>query len=157
MAERNGTITESSMRRISRAVIAIERMPKPKATYERGPRGTPVAAIRMLVQSIENDYLVCRTWDGENLGEDDVYVAKPYELRHVLANYPQLDAFTTVDVGEATVTYDGTDYTWKATPDYVVDAEIEAARVAQTGVTVSGEDLTWIDANTAGRAWGIEE
>ena len=124
---------------------------------QRAAASVSERALRLLVKVVYNDYLSCVTWDGTNEGADPILVAKPYELRHILANYPQLSAFTTVDVGEATVTYDATDYTWKVTPDYVVDAEIYAKRVSGTGVMPSTVELTLEDDNDAGRAWGIEE
>lgn len=118
---------------------------------------SPDSAIRMRVKSIANDYLTCHTWDGTNEGTVDILVAKPAELRHVLATYAQLTGFTTVGTQTATAT-DGVDTeTWKVTPDYVVDGEIWATLCGSgTGVTVSGAELGWIDLNLSGRAWAVE-
>ena len=36
------------------------------------------------VKDVEDDYLVCRTWDGTSEGTDDVYIAKEYKHRNTL-------------------------------------------------------------------------
>jgi hypothetical protein len=43
---------------------------------KRGGAGVSTFKIRFA----EDDYLVCRDWDGETVGSSDIYVAKPPEL-----------------------------------------------------------------------------
>jgi hypothetical protein len=113
------------------------------------------SCTRMRVKGIYNDYLTCRTWDGVNEGPD-IDVAKPYELRHVLGNYTGLSSLTTVATQTVTAVGGAVTETWKVTPDYKIDAEIQVATsTGGTGVTVSSVDLPLIDLNTAGRAWGV--
>jgi hypothetical protein len=37
--------------------------------------------VSMKVQSVADDHLVCRLWDGTTLGTNDIKVAKPFALR----------------------------------------------------------------------------
>lgn len=119
----------------------------------RGGRENP---IRLRVKTINDDYLECVTWNGTTEGQT-LNVAKPYELRHVVGNYPQLTSITTTDEQTVEATDGTTTETWKVTPDYTEDGEIEAALVNGTGVSVDGYDLKFIDMNNAGRGWGVEE
>ena len=141
---------------------------------------TPMAAdaepsqqlIRMKVKSIENDYLVCHTWDGTNEGTDDIHVAKPHELRHDVNHYAWITHLTTLSVDDVRV--DDKDdenpddpYTiedWSVTPPYFDDSEypdrvceIWAVEVEKTGVTWDdGETeipIVFLDTNVGGRAW----
>lgn len=157
MAEKPAVFTSESAKRVARATLGWERQGPPPASDQRRGGGGNDVPIRCVVMEIFNDYLRCQTWDGTTEGGSDIYAAKVPELRHDVDYYPQLTAFTTVDTGEATVTYDGTDYTWKVTPDYVVGGEVWLGRRGYTGVTVNSEDLSLMDENYAGRAWGIEE
>ena len=108
------------------------------------------------IKSVQNDYLTCRTWDGTNDGDTDVLIAKPFLLRHLLANYPWLTSFTTVGASQATVVYSSVSYTWKVTLPYAVNEVIWAHRSGLGDVTVSGDPLVWEDANHGAHAWGVE-
>lgn len=157
MAEKPAVFTSSSGKRVARATLKVERggPPIPPGDLRTGTGGG--SPMRAQIIAIFNDYLQCQSWDGAALGGVNFYVAKPFKMLHVLANYPQLTAFTTVDEQTATVTFDGTNYTWKVTPAYVVGDEIRVARWGYTGVTVGSEQLALIDENTDARAWGVEE
>lgn len=54
-------------------------------TGRRG-RGSSVSVTQFKLRFVEDDYLVCREWDGTTLGTEDVYIAKPYKLRCSLAS-----------------------------------------------------------------------
>lgn len=43
--------------------------------------GSGVSLIRVRLKSVEDDYLVCRDWDGTNEGATDIYVAKEFHAR----------------------------------------------------------------------------
>lgn len=94
----------------------------------------PVA--RFKIQSIENDWLVCRTWDGTVLGDDDYIVVKPESLRHDIIFYPWIDTLLTVDTQEITVEDTNNDLTevWKVTPPYWVGGEVVAVQVGPVGI-----------------------
>lgn len=105
------------------------------------------------VVSIEDDYLVCHTWDGEDEGDDEVIVAKPWMLRHELARYPWIDSLTTVDEQTVDVEVGEDEYQWKVTPEYYVGCLIQAAdRV--TELEVGGDPVLLMDMNHDGRTWG---
>jgi hypothetical protein len=113
---------------------------------------------RMRVKQEFNNYLRCRLWNGTADGADEVYVAKPWKLRHVLANYPNLTGLTTNAANEVEAT-DGVDTeTWLVTPDYDANDEILALYVGTTGVAGTGglTDIGWIDTNRDGRVWAVE-
>lgn len=48
-------------------------------------RGSSVSISLFKLKSVEDDYLVCREWDGSSEGTTDVYIAKHPELRCSLA------------------------------------------------------------------------
>lgn len=53
----------------------------------RAPGGGGSADVTQFkLRFVEDDYLVCREWDGTTLGSDDIYVLKPYKLRCSLAS-----------------------------------------------------------------------
>jgi hypothetical protein len=121
-------------------------------------------AVRMRLKSVDYDYIVCRTLDdADNEGSEDIKVAKPHELqktpwhtKHIVTN-----TYNVTGVQAVTVTPDtGTPENWVVIPTYQVavtnydGAVIYAVQPdGGTGVTVSGEKLTWQDINVAGRAW----
>jgi hypothetical protein len=41
---------------------------------------------RFKIRFAENDFLICRTWDGSTIGATDIYVLKPEELQCSLAS-----------------------------------------------------------------------
>ena len=113
---------------------------------------------RVRVKQEFNNYLRCRLWNGTADGADDIYVAKPEMMRHVLATYPQLTSLVTNDVNEVEVSDGVETETWMVTPDYATDTVIEVKYVRTTGVAGTGglTDIAWIDENRNGRAWAVE-
>lgn len=106
------------------------------------------------IQSIANDYLACKSWDGENEGEEIIHIAKPWLLQHDLARYAQLSSLTTVDAQTVQVeTTDDIEATWKITPAYAPGDLIQAV-TRKTGVLVNDEELPLMDMNHDARAWG---
>lgn len=104
----------------------------------------------MQVVTEHSDYLDCLFV----VTQKPVKVAKPYKLRHVLANYDELTSLTTVSVNEITVSDGSTTETWKVTPNYEVGDQFVATRVDNTGVTVNNETLHWLDVHS--RVWAVE-
>ena len=119
-----------------------------------------VERARFKVQSINTDYLTCRTYDGTTTGSTDIYVAMPWDLRRT--------PFHGATVNGVTYTYssniqrsatDGTNTeTHVITPPYFANCEIWAFRAVGggTGVTVSSAGLVWQDMNVSGRAWAVK-
>lgn len=129
-------------------------------------------ATRYRVKSVEDDYTTCRTWDGSTEGASDVLIAKPPELRHSLTSQTikndlgnnQSVTYSGFGIvgGKCTRTAAASGYANQGEivlPQYILagttaDAEIWADEpVGGTGVTVSGNELTWMDTNRAGRKW----
>jgi len=121
---------------------------------------------RMRIKNVFANYLVCHTWDGSTEGGDNILVAKPFKLRHVLANYNTLtglvtlspvsvQAISTTVVGAGTVTVTET---WQVTPNYEHNDEILAVsgHLGGTGVTYGGDELLWIELNENARAWAMD-
>jgi len=110
------------------------------------------------LKSIQNDYLTCRTWDGTTDGSTDVYVAKPFLLRHALANYSTISSFTTVNSQQATVIAiaDSVTYTWRVVLPYAVNDVIWAHRTTLGDVTVSSQPVIWED-DAKCRIWAVPE
>ncbi len=118
----------------------------------------PQTLIRVRVKEIFNNHLRCRAWDGATEGEDDILVAKPIKLRHLLTEYPQLTALSTIDVNTVTATGNvegqNATETWMTTPNYIVDDNLFIAP-AKTGLMVSSVELTFLDTNTDARRWAM--
>ena len=118
----------------------------------------PIAApVRMRVKTIENDYLVCRTWDGTTEGTTDIPVAKPPDLRHATTWYPGLGltSWSTTSAQEADATAGAVTETWAVNIPYGTNTEIKAVQpIGGTGL-VSAPD--WEDTNNAGKKWGVVE
>ncbi|HEV2350844.1 MAG TPA: hypothetical protein VG028_13465 [Terriglobia bacterium] len=69
----------------------IKRYPEGIALEILGPTGGGATGAGMYhLKSVQGDYLTCRTWDGTNEGEVDIYVAKPYKLRNSLVSVTEL-------------------------------------------------------------------
>lgn len=121
--------------------------------------GGPIFRLTtMRIKTLHNDYLTCRTWDGVNEGSVDMRVAKPWKLRHVAANYPDVTSVTTTNTNAMTAT--GTPTEDVVIPDqlaYAINDVIYAQHVGYTGVTVASEPLQWIDTNVDARAWTLED
>lgn len=128
--------------------------------------GTPAPTARTTiltrVKSISNDYLVCRTWDGTTEGDTDLYVAKPYKLRHVAANYGLAPGgITTIGPQIIRINSVTPARNWYVTPYYLVNDPLWVDIVSWTGLTVVIPGLgttvfTYLDANKDARAWAQE-
>ncbi len=110
--------------------------------------------LRLVTEA--NDHLVCKRFDGSANFGADVLVAKPYQLRHVLANYPQLTDLTTIEVYEVEAEDGDGEERWVVVPAYHAACDIYAATVTHTGVLVADVELRMIDINADGRAWAEE-
>lgn len=104
------------------------------------------ASVRAVVSEIFNDYYRFSIVSG-----GDVYVAKHFKLRHVLANYQQLTSLVTVDTQTAIAENLslGIQETWEVTPKVYSGDEFYVRNTgAPTGVTrsVNGQDVdvTWV-------------
>lgn len=120
--------------------------------------GVPIAT-RLIVTAIANDYLTCRRIDADDVPfGDSILVAKPIELRHDYTLYSGLTGLTTTNAQTVSATDGTTTEVWKVTLDYQANESIIWAQpVAVSGVQVGGNELRWIDANVAARAWAVEE
>ena len=126
--QRGDKITESFVRELASTVDQLRRQVD---LVGRNPKGGGTQRFR--VKSEEDNHLVCRRYDGDHEGDNDVKVAKPWGLR--------------VDDGVEKTTVN---------PRYLVDDEIHATAwpLGGTGVEVSGETVTWLDDNRRGRRFG---
>lgn len=65
---------------LNRAAKRVNATPETEGDFVRARREDGGVA-RLVVQSVADDYLVCRAWDGTTAGTVDIYVAKPPWLR----------------------------------------------------------------------------
>jgi hypothetical protein len=126
-------------------------------------RKAGLEAVRMRVQSVSEDHLVCRTWKGGESGTVDILVAKPWELRKTGWDGQTIDGITyTYSSGTARSATDGVDTENQViTSPYTVSGgyvDIVAIRYFQGGtdVTVANKAVEWLDLNLAARAWAVE-
>jgi len=112
------------------------------------PSARPRTA-RFQLQSISADHLVCKTYDGTTVGDTNINVAKPPQLRESNTAHDghTFDTF----VGGVQRTADSTEVQ-VIVPNYVALDEIYAIRDLRggTGVTDAPE---WLDLNVDARAW----
>lgn len=120
------------------------------------------------VVSVEEDYLICHTWDGRVEGLVDVKVALPPLLRRTPFDGQSRDGFSYVyasgDNTRRTSTND-TDSTTEEqviTPSYVAGDVIVAMKRIEgtTGVFEGANDtlpLEWVDMNVDGRCFMEEQ
>lgn len=126
--------------------------------------GNPTAAAagsaqQMKVQTIEDDYLICKTWDGAAEGGTSINVAKPMVLRKASAWPNGSGSYGSWGTGGQTRTDTSTDpdETQAVVVPYVTSGagQIITAFRPQggTGLTVGGVPVAWEDCNNDGRAW----
>lgn len=102
------------------------------------------------------DHLVCRTWDGETQGDDDVLIAKPWLLRRTPFDGRLRGSirytYQTPIHREARIGNNSEDQI--IIPAYRIDDLIYASKAIVGGTSVIWEDvpLDWL-AWTDGRAW----
>ncbi len=169
------------LRPYTRGVGAL-RLNKLIRAVERLYRGAPIARVahpgglastvvqRFKIQSVVQDALICYWYDGVNVGEQDVYVAKPWALRGSLTEQTigalavTFSAYVEPEYQEKTASASGeSDETWKVTPDYEPDQEIiglDVSLLGGTGVEYTGSDMVtrpvfWLDLNQVGRVWAL--
>lgn len=134
-----------------------------------GVGGGGVQVQQMLVTQVQDDYLVCRTWNGTDEGATDINVARPPLQRRT-----RFDGKTRL----------GIDYTYTTPVDRVGQAgavqetQLLIGRYALgratdqdetrdiiyaigpiqggTSVTVDGDPVTWLQLNIDGRAMAAE-
>lgn len=149
------TLNQKSIDRVRAAVEDFERRGKSAGVQEPPRLITPFRVRCLRVHTVENDYIICHTWDGTTEGTKAINVAKPFKLRHNASNYPGVSAVATVNANALTATISGNDESWVLPSEltYTDNDVIYAASVPFTGVTVSSNDLKLIDLNIDGRAW----
>lgn len=169
MVKKGNAFNDDAAKRIARTVRAYENQicadgvqtpegqacaPPARSRFVRGAKSVRPVWVRFKSQG--NDYIVCRSWNGSDEGDTDIYIAKPWKLRHTASHYEIIDSLTTDNAYTVTVTVGESEYQWKLTESYEVDDELYYVAVAGTGVTVSGVgELTKIDMNVDGRAWSV--
>jgi hypothetical protein len=127
-------------------------------TYRRPfvplPRRVPGAPVlRLRYKSMGQDHIVCREWDGANEGSIDVLVAKSWLLRQsTSARTGYTLAYTDPASRTSTKTADGSTESQVVVPSFVLNDEIWAIS-ADTGVTVGGEAVEFLDLNCDARLW----
>lgn len=147
--------------KLDNATGFAENGPRTLAAHPPQKRGTnyvtpakPTIRIAQ-IQSTGNNHLSVRFVDDTGSPTGAIFdVAKPSKLRHTASNYSDVSSITTMGAQSIRVTYTGgAQEVWVVTPNYRTLDLIHIAEVGYTGVTVSGEDLTWIDLNIDARAW----
>lgn len=157
----------TSAKKHNEAVDALGRMltgaegPKQITPQRRNAGG---GHEQLILVSVEPDHLVCRTFHDEVEGTEDRNVAKPWLLRQT----PFEEGGDLADRADKTYTYlaedgtsrivadaDGYKQFEQIDPEWLPDDPLIATGPIEggTGVTVGGEDLLQLDANTDGRAW----
>jgi len=142
----------------------------------RTAKGQPQRTLCVRVQSVHDDYLICRTWNAktQTVGSSNIVVLKPWELRK--SSYHE-KSITYADGDQHSYDYTGvqartvTDVDDDSTesqiiiPPYrpaVVDGwkgSIITAEPVASGdnvtLTIDEQTVTakWVDCNHAGRAW----
>ncbi len=126
--------------------------------------GNRRSSLTVRIAAVDNDYIVANPLKPDGtISTAVIYAAKPDKLQHGLTRndgttrYLNITAFTTVDSNTATVTADGTDYTWKVTPDAFTSGDIvRVNRGNYTGVTVNDQLLAW-EVDPGQRHWAAED
>jgi hypothetical protein len=113
------------------------------------------------VVDVDCDFLWCRTWDGENVGDEDILVALPWMLRWTPFDGETRDGITYEYTSYVERTADDGDATEDQVivPDYVTGDVIFAAKGIVGGTYATdenGDEVEWQDLNVDGRAWAKE-
>ena len=130
----------------------------------KGSVGTGIEVQQMKVAAISGDYITCHTFNGTETGEDEITVAKPYELRRTPfdgESYNEIEYTYSDDVTREADNGSATE-TQVIVPPYVVGDVIYAMRniTGGTGLAVvmpdgTEEEVEWVEMNSA-RAWTKE-
>lgn len=114
------------------------------------------------LKSVSDEYLVCRSWDGENEGTQDVKIAKPSKLRSsideetidgTLVTYTNYDAENQTRHASAGVAPNTTEEDQVIVPRYLQDDVIYAVKAKTMAADEDGKDIALMDLNIDGRAW----
>lgn len=113
-------------------------------------------------KSMEDDWLVCRTWDGTNEGDKDILIAKPTKLQFsidsetidgTVVTYTLYDTTNQTRHASAGVAPNTTEEDQVIVPRYLVDDLIYVASARTLVLDADNKDLGLIDVNIDGRAW----
>jgi hypothetical protein len=118
------------------------------------------SVVPCLVQSVGNDYLICKTYVDSTLGDDDLYVAKPFKLRRSPFHGETINSlsYSYLSPIARTVSHASTP-TWVMTqtvvPAYTLNFDIiYAISSSKIGmVTEAGSDIKYLDINADARQW----
>jgi hypothetical protein len=119
--------------------------------------GSTISQFRVF--SVQEDHLVCRTWDGSTEGVDDINIAKPYLLRRTPFDGQLVNGktYTYTSNTERNVDDGANNEDQLIIPRYTDPSQptIYAATslALPIDVEVGGLKLIWVDINADGRAW----
>lgn len=156
-------------RQLNEPVEAINRMITGVGVPRQviGRVGAPAAAVSLVAQfkltqsgADFPDHLVCRTWDGETLGDEDVLVAKPWSLRRTPFDDIERDGviyeyITNVERWVKLVSNLDVVERQTIAKRYLVGDILDAVTAIEGGTSVmAGEvPVTWLDLNVDTRDW----
>ncbi len=146
----------ATARRLTEREQARRGVTQPLRTDDRAGAGG-ASVTRMVIQAVGMEHLTCRklTWNADTnedeVGEDDIYVARPYQLRNRTWTR---EGRTYTPAGPNHRTVNGQDEE-VLTHWYVAGDEIHTVRVrGGSGLRdPMGEPIGWVDVNTDGRMW----
>jgi hypothetical protein len=113
-------------------------------------------------KSMEDDWLVCRTWDGKNEGSKDVLIAKPTKLQFsiesetidgVEVDYSAYDTEKQMRHASSGVDPNKTEEDQVIVPRYLMDDLIYVMPARTLVLDADEKDLGLLDMNVDGRAW----
>ena len=114
------------------------------------------------IASIDNDHLLCNTWNGTTQGDEDYAVAKPYLLRKTPFDGETRSGITYAYSAAQTRTADNGSNadTETVQPSYVAGDILYAIPFVLGGTDTEYDDgqfgtvaVSWLDLNTDGRQW----
>lgn len=122
-------------------------------SFERRP---PTVLRQMEIQSVQGDYLVCRTLDASGTqGPNDVYVLKPWTLRQTPFDGQTVNgvSYAYSDASNRTATAGDEEEDQQITQDYYTGAVIYVMDSDASVEVVAGVFARVIDVNVDARAW----
>ena len=133
------------------------------ASQVRYGSGASSLIQQMVVSEIYTDYLICYTFDGEENGQVEIVVAKPYLLRgSTWDGYTDTDGVSYTSTGAQTMTATkstpspSVTENWKTIFPYEYGDVIMVATNIRGGTFTTdadGDDINALDLNTDARAW----
>jgi len=137
----------------------------------KGGSGSAIRQFR--IKTIQNDFYTCRAWSGTSEGDDDIYIARPFE--HRVSNFNGQSIVYSSDGDAFTATYaytsatkrqktiSGTAETQVLIPYFKGDFHLIYAVAVSDALTVGASNttltdpnnnpITLLDLNVDGRAW----